>query len=284
MKRYLVPYDGSHLAKSALDHAARFSRTVPGALEIVHIADVRAMANPVIELTVMALQGIGTLGDLIPREQAILELKTRLIARGEDLLNEAIKTTELEGVTYSARVEPANPPAFIIEVSENYDLIFLGLRGEMWEFKAGMWGGTSEAVIRKGRAPVFVATSQYRPFNRIIVGFDNRPRSRQALAWAGMIAENISGHVDVVTAGGDEKNRERILSEARSFSDSYRAEFSYISAGEHPAKAILDAASDKPDSLICLGAFGDEPVREFFLGSVAEEVLRKSESPVLLLK
>lgn len=284
MKRYLIAFDGSALAKAALEHAAEFARNVPGSLEIVHVADVRAMANPVFDITVITLQGIGTLGDLIPREQAIIEIKTRLIARGEELLEEAVKTTELTGVTYTSRVEVANPPAFIIEVSENYDMVFLGLRGEMWEFKAGMWGGTSEAVIRKGRAPVFVATSRYRPFKRIIVGFDNRPRSRQALAWAGMIAENISAHVGVITAGGDEKNREKILSEAKSFSVSYRAEFSYVSSNENPAKAILDAASENPDSLICLGAFGDEPVREFFLGSVAEEVLRKSESPVLLLK
>jgi nucleotide-binding universal stress UspA family protein len=289
MKRYLVPFEGSPLSRAALQYATVFSRAVPGTIDICYIADVRALSNPFFDLTVLALQGIGMLGDLIPREQAMLELQTRLIARGEQLLEEVKKTPGLdkdgkEPITYTTRVEVANPPAYLSEISGDYDMLFLGLWGEMHEFKAGLWGGTSEAVIRRGKSPVFLATAEYRPFDRIIVGFDNRPRSRQALAWAGTIGESVNLPMIIITAGPDEKWREKILAEARQIASSYTTPYTSMSSSEPPAKAILGASTQHPDALICLGAFGDKPIRELFLGSVAEEVLRKAKAPVLLLK
>jgi len=289
MKRYLVPYEGSALSKAALLYAVEFARGVPGTIDVVYVADERALADPVFDLMILALQGIGTLGDFMPREKARLELKAKLIARGEDLLKELagwpeLSTDAAKPVEYSTRVESGNPPKYLSDLSENCDVIFMGLWGEMHKFKAGLWGGTSEAVIRKGMSPAFLATSDYRPIDAIIVGFDNRPRARQALAWAGMIGENMSLPITVIACGGDEKWREKVIAEAREIASSYDTGFEYLETGDRPARAILDRSVENPSALICMGAFGDQPLRELFLGSVAEEVLRHSKAPVMLFK
>jgi len=289
MKRYLVPYEGSELSKAALRYAIQFARGVPGAISILFIADERLLANPLFDITVLALQGIGTLGDLLPRERAKLELKARLLAHGDDLLKELASWPELkpdspDPVEYSAKVESGNPPKLLSDYSENYDVVFMGLWGEMHKYKAGLWGGTSETVIRRGVCPVFLATGDFKPVDSVIVGFDNRPRSRQALAWAGMIGESMRVPVDIITSGTDAKWREGVIEEAREISGSFDTQFTYQQTETHPAKAVLAASSQKPQALICLGAFGDQPIRELFLGSVAEEVLRHAAAPVLLLK
>ncbi len=289
MKRYLVPFEGSNLSKSALRYAIQFARGVPGVIDIIYIADERMLSNALFDLTILALQGIGTLGNYLPREKAKLELKAKLLARGEEILDELKSWPELaedapDPVQHNLIVESGNPPKLLSEKSEIYDIIFMGLWGEMHKLKAGLWGGTSETVIRRGTCPVFLATDEYEPFDSIIVGFDNRPRSRQALAWAAMVGENMSIPVTVITSGNDKDWRDEVIAEAGEINASFDTEFNYIQTDDHPAKAVLMASSVNPTALICLGAFGDQPIRELFLGSVAEEVLRHSESPVFLLK
>ena len=289
MKRYLVPYEGSPLSGAALRHAVKFAQAISGKIEIVYIADERLLANPFLDLTVLALQGIGTLGDILPREQAKLELENKIISRGEDILKELKSWPELnpdEGAKpdWSTRIEAGNPIKLLSEISENYDVIFMGLWGEMHKFKQGLWGGTSEAVIRKGVCPVFLTTGEYKPLKTIIVGFDNRPRSRQALAWAGMIGEHLDLPVISLICGHDEDWRTRTVKDSEEIVKAYHTEYTANQTSEHPAQAILKESETNPDSLLCLGAFGDQPLREFFLGSVADEVLSRSKSPVMLFK
>ncbi len=287
MKRYLVPFEGSDLSDAALRYAIQITTDVPGTLDIIYIADERVLINPIWEFAVLALQGIGTLGDIQYREKVKLELKTKLISRGEDILEELAEWPELNQekenpISYSTRVDSGNPPKYISEISENYDIVFMGLWGEMHKHKLGLWGGTSEAVIRKGTSPVFLSTGPYVPLESIVIGFDNRPRARQSLAWAGMLGENLKLPVKVVTSSTDEGWRDEAVREAKEIAGSYETEFTFDASSKNAAEAVLDASS--PGSLICMGAFGDQPIRELFLGSVAEEVLRRAKSPVLLLK
>ena len=236
MKKYLVPYEGSEMSKSALRYAIQFSGLLPGEIDIRYIADERVIATPYMDITIAALQSIGSLGVNLPREKARLELTAKLLARGEDLLEEVREWQELKqgsgDTSFTTTVEAGHPPKRLTEISPNYDVIFMGLWGEMHKYTAGLWGGTSELVIRKGESPVFLATTDYNPFDSIIVGFDNRPRSRQALAWAGLLGENLGQPVYVVTSGSDEDWREEVVKEASVIAESYDTEFSYTQTDE----------------------------------------------------
>ncbi|HEX9745184.1 MAG TPA: universal stress protein [bacterium] len=289
MKRYLVPYDASDNSTSALKYALRFARSIPGIVSVVYIADERALSNPVFDMTVMALQAVGTLGDLIPREQAKLELKARLISRGEDKIHE-LTASELfhdaidDELEISTSVAVANPPLYLAEKSREFDVIFMGLYGEMKAFKGGMWGGTCEAVIRKGESPVLIAATEYTEFKSITVGFDNRPRSRQALAWAGIIGSSMDIPVNVLTVDGDARKVGEIVEESKAILDAYDTEYKNFTESKRAPEFIIGYLEKNTDTLACLGAFGDQPVREFFLGSVAEAVVRIEKVPVMLFK
>jgi nucleotide-binding universal stress UspA family protein len=289
MKRYLVAYEGSPHSEAALSHALNFAKAVPGNIEIIYVADERALANPVADFTVLTLQGLGTLGDFLPLEKAKLELKAKLIARGEEIIDGLRKRPGLEQEaggqsTITTRVEFGNPVKYMSEISEIYDVIFMGLWGEMHKFKAGLWGSTSESVIRKGASPVFLATKEFAPLTAIVAAFDNRPRSRQALAWAGVLGESMKLPVHVISSGNDEEWREKTISEAKVITESYDTQFTYNALDERAADAIIRESEIMPDALVCIGAFGDQPLRELFLGSVAEEVLRRAKSAVMLFK
>jgi nucleotide-binding universal stress UspA family protein len=49
------------------------------------------------------------------------------------------------------------------------------------------------------------------------------------------------------------------------------------------ARSILDAAEDSPTQLIVIGSHGRSGFSRFFMGSVAEEVMRGAQQPVLVV-
>ncbi|MGM0386621.1 MAG: universal stress protein [Actinomycetota bacterium] len=51
-----------------------------------------------------------------------------------------------------------------------------------------------------------------------------------------------------------------------------------------PAHIILRTARAEGSNVIVMGAHGKGPVAEFFLGSVSDEVVRKSHIPILVIK
>lgn len=54
--------------------------------------------------------------------------------------------------------------------------------------------------------------------------------------------------------------------------------------GFSPWNAILNQAEEYKPDLIVMGAHGAAPVRQFFLGSVAEKVVRNAPCPVMILR
>ncbi len=56
-----------------------------------------------------------------------------------------------------------------------------------------------------------------------------------------------------------------------------------IKRGFSAGEAIIDKAEESGSDLIVMGTHGDSPVRHFFLGSVAEKVVRYAPCPVMVL-
>jgi len=51
-----------------------------------------------------------------------------------------------------------------------------------------------------------------------------------------------------------------------------------------PLKEILKVEEEEKVSAIVIGSHGKTNIREMFLGSVSEKVIRKSKNPVLIVK
>jgi nucleotide-binding universal stress UspA family protein len=56
-----------------------------------------------------------------------------------------------------------------------------------------------------------------------------------------------------------------------------------VHEGEDVAQLVLDEAKAAPTDLILLGSRGENPIMGLLFGSVVQEVIRKSEFPVLLV-
>jgi nucleotide-binding universal stress UspA family protein len=117
----------------------------------------------------------------------------------------------------------------------------------------------------------------------LLVPLDGSPFAERALPVATNLASRIAADVDVVTTawiGREEAERYLTSVIARFGQDLFTTD---IVSGDTPADAILRAAGDVADATVCMASHGRGGFRWAVLGSVAEQVVRESVTPVVLV-
>ncbi|MCZ8514789.1 universal stress protein [Paenibacillus filicis] len=138
-KHILVVYDGSDLAKSALDQAVRIVRE-----------------HPVTRLTVLHVFHFPNIlvGGVF--YTALSGLENEYLDYAETLIEDARKA--IEGLPYATvQMREGFPVETILEVSEEggCDLVIMGSRG-LSGLKEFMLGSVSHAVVQKAKMPVMI--------------------------------------------------------------------------------------------------------------------------------
>lgn len=159
-------------------------------------------------------------------------------------------------------------------------------------------GSVAEEVLRKTEIPLLVTRPDTRvhDWKRIVVALDGSPRSESIVPEAvrlakklGAVLEVLQVAVPVVAAAAGEtpiilpavdpmpylkgvlRHLEELGVEARA-----------VALEGRPAEEILRHLTDSASSLLCMTTHGRSGLARILLGSVAEEIVRKSPCPVLL--
>jgi nucleotide-binding universal stress UspA family protein len=119
----------------------------------------------------------------------------------------------------------------------------------------------------------------------VLVPLDGSARAEAALLPAAELAERLAIKVDLVLVaepGADTAPLRDYLEDV-----AHRPELPVggrdVVVGEEPVTAILGAAALTADSLVCMATHGHGGIGRLLLGSVSEEVIRRSQRPVLLV-
>lgn len=281
MKRILFPTDLSEHAAAALPHAINLAALEGGELHLLHI---------------MALHG---------PTSVLMEEMT-----GEDQAREALdslNTGESRVIRSVTRAIAASPAILDYADMNDIDAIVMGCHGRRG-FRRLMMGSVTEEVIRVGRWPVLtvrsgpqslVATANY---SRILAPVDFSVNTANGVAVAADLARRFSARLDLVHVidipvlpefygpiMAPSLNLEQAMSRAQErISETVESlgpdldVHSDIRVGG-AATQILEAAEDDCD-LIVIPTHGYSGWDRLLLGSVAENVLRRADCPVLTLK
>jgi nucleotide-binding universal stress UspA family protein len=290
----LVPLDGSPLAEHALPLAAGLARKSQGTLRLARVHRPPAVRD------VMAPED-----EAVRRcEQTYLD---RTAARVRQVDHMPVTTALLDGPVAAALAEHA--------LSVRADLIALTThgRGPLTRF----WlGSVADELLRHAPVPLLA----HRPgdgaapalgtafrVRRILVPLDGTSGAEAALApaaelarlfGAGLLLLRAVEPVPVVspdgmtylTPAGDGPFLDELTAQARAdlgrLTDRLRAEGlpadARVVVHESPAAAVLEAASGA--DLIALATHGRGRVARFFLGSVADKVVRGAPCPVFVTR
>jgi nucleotide-binding universal stress UspA family protein len=119
----------------------------------------------------------------------------------------------------------------------------------------------------------------------IVVPLDGSPFAESALPVARRIARRVEGRVLLMTTHWGESERggrTAYLEGLAGQADDVPTDVTSID--EHPAApAIEHLLSDSPDRIVCMSSHGGGRFRWAVLGSVAEQVVRESRRPILLV-
>jgi nucleotide-binding universal stress UspA family protein len=171
-------------------------------------------------------------------------------------------------------------------------------------------GSTTEAVLRSSTVPVLTVRStdvvNVHPFATLVLGIDDSETSDAAVALAAKLLRSFKDArliaccaidttplyeeastypVDLADILGEMRTEGEAVV-ARSLKaasiDAHAVTVAVVEGS--PDQVLLDAVRDNAATAVIVGSHGRRGLRRFFLGSVAEQVVRGSEVPVIVVR
>lgn len=286
----LVATDFSKNSRSAIQFAAVIAKQLSLPVRLIHVVDFAGDDN--------AWRILYETPD---------EIQKHATQEAQNQLN-ALATELLAHVESSTKVRFGTPAEGILAEAEDDrpEMIVAGTVGQS-HLQHIFFGRTSSELVRETDVPVLAIPpdAQAKAFESILVAVDFTDCSRKAIQTAASLANSFKATVDVVHAVdvqandvfaigsflGDVGPRIDELLEARSDSTKAWVEglnlsdvvSEYHIKGLRPDVAIVDQCRDSGCDLIVMGSHGRRGFARWFLGSTAERVLRRAETPVLVL-
>ncbi|KAF0246529.1 MAG: UspA domain [Planctomycetota bacterium] len=270
----VVPYDGSELSETAAPFAAEVARRSGGRITLV-----RALPEPAMVTDIPRT----VLGQVTSAARKELEAAA---ARVTDV---PVKTMLKEGL----------PADVILREAKSRDLVVMTTHGRSGVSRLVL-GSVTEKVIRLSPVPVLVvrprrgtlkaaATAAGRMFHDIVVPLDGSDLSREAVAplAAGLASDTRLHLLTIVRAGATEEEANAagdwLAGRAAALEARGLAAVTRLVNHDSPAEGIAAYAEHNDCGLIVMSTHGAGGLREWMLGSVTDQVIRRGPVPVLVV-
>lgn len=251
--------------------------------------------------------------DLVPEDpdDAVGEVRNRLVKVSERPVDGAYenKPEEIQTTSVSLREIAAAPAILSYSQDNSVDLIVMGTHGRRG-LKRMLLGSVAEEVVRLSEWPVLTIRYQEECEDQpafsgdILVPVDFSPHSLVALQHAKEFAVLYGAGITLVHVVEDKTHPDFYMPGVRSIYDTlpdiedqaigHLMSFDEKAGGPdvhvsckikrgHPASEIISVSKEMDSRMIVLSTHGLTGLEHFFIGSVAEKIVRSSECPVLTI-
>jgi nucleotide-binding universal stress UspA family protein len=275
MKRILVPHDGSALSARALPVAETIAREQGAEIVLVRVIEPQSSTATGFEAIVTA-----DLGEELTEAYEIA-------ARQE--LGVLAERIEERGGRARVLTFTGMPAAGLLNIEKDLqpDLIVIGSHGRSG-FTRFALGSVTERLVREGDAPVLVvhqASPTARPLDLALVPLDGSPLAETAL----LMVESLAGAplhrahlLRVVSDPAHVANAESYLDSVATRLERARLLVTTEVLVGDPAQVIQTVAPEA--SLVIVATHGRSGLDRLRHGSVAEQVTRHVQTPVLMVR
>lgn len=283
LERFLVATDGSESGDRAVAFAIALARGFRSTIEFCIAFDRDSALLPC-----CTPQGESAM---------MMPLLDELERAAKKVVDEARERARSGGVVATAEVLYGRSVETILSCANahGFDAVIVGTAGASG-FERFMDGSTADGVMRESSIPVFVVPlgAQLPPaaFERILLAIDDSEPSDAARDFAFKLdaANHASFTICAVAestdgpAGVQDHHAAQRLAKAtveRAEMAGLRAQM--LLATGPPAEQIIASAISTKADLIAIGTHGRRGIRRWFVGSVAEKVVRESRVPVVVV-
>lgn len=284
MTTVLACVDGSIYADSVVGHAQWAASRLQTGVELLQV-----LGRP--EASAEDLSGgliAGARRKLLERLAELDAERAKLaLAEARLRLDEATERMTADGVAPVAKtIRHGDLLETIAERVEAVDaaLVVVGKRGEAADFAKLHLGSNLERILRGAVRPVLVAARAWKPIQRFVLAFDNRPSAARAVEAAAEspLFVGLSGVILYAGEAGSTGAHACAAAAERLQAKGAKVEAKVVAgpAAEAVPKAVAELGAD----LLAMGAYGHSSLMSMVLGSTTSAVIRDSRVPVLVYR
>ncbi len=280
--KILVPIDGSSDSWVAVDHAISLAREENAKILGLYIADERVIYAP-------CWSAAGLMDPLSPDCNPVLLEQAEVLERqikeqGEKALKDLRQRSAVAGVEAETYFETGIVSQIILDYANQAHLIVMGRHGAGGKWSGPLLGSTFEAVARHAPAPVLATVSDPRPLNTLLVAYDGSDRAKQALEIALHLVKNRDRRLVLLTVDDGRNDRPAASYEAAVLAKEQGVDAKRLLVKGHAAEMILKTAQEENADLILIGAYGRSRFLSALFGSTVDDVVHRSERPVMVCR
>ena len=282
MSKVIACIDGSSAAGSVCDYAAWAASRLEAPLTLLHVLD---KSRYPVENDLSGKLGVDAREHLLSE---LAELDTRrnklALEQGALMLEDARQRAVTGGIAEPVlRQRHGHLIESLAELEDDTRLLVIGKQGE--EHSDGSHVGDNvERLVRTLHRPILIAQGEFKPPQVVMLAFDCSETTRKGVEMlaASPLFRGLKGHLVSVS-----KDRQTLSK------DLEWAEKTIREAGHDVQCAVLDGEiepalhqyqQDHNIDMVVMGAYGHSRLREFFVGSTTNNMIRNATVPHLLLR
>ena len=137
-------------------------------------------------------------------------------------------------------------------------------------------------MIRTCTRPLLVVAGGSPSFGKPLLLWEGRKRSRLTAMIAAYVTSKWDLPMVVLANDGKNKKKRTKLKKLRDYLDQYDVDTAYARATLDDPEAILEIATEQGCDLIITAGYGGGTIRGIMFGEVLDELLRKTDLPILI--
>lgn len=283
MSKILALLDGSAYSESVCHHTAWIAKRLGAEVEIMHVLGRRE--EPATSDLSGALR-LGARSALMEELSSMDEQRARLsLAKGHAILEDATKILERDGASsVTAQLRKGDLLETVQAMEQDIRAITIGKRGEGAGFASGHLGSNLERIVRASKVPVFVASREFRPIDKVLVAYDGSASANVAIERMARSPVFEGLGITVLCVGKeDASTRDKVETAAGTL----RAEGMAVEArvvGGDPEDVLQSLVLEEGFELLVMGAYGHSRIRNLIIGSTTTAMIQAVRIPVLLYR
>lgn len=289
MTQVIACIDGSESTSAVCDYAAWASTRLSAPLLLLHVLDEARYPS---EANLSGSIGLGSVATL-QKELADLDAKRNQLAldQGQLMLEAAKEKVIADGITHPVmRQRHGELVTTLQELEDDTRLLVIGKQGEAHpapgtRVGSNQLGDNVERVVRSMHRPVLITTGEFTQPESVMLAFDGSATMDKAVEMiaASPLFKGMPCHLVTVCDDSDAARKKAIENAAKRLTDAGHDVTTAFLAGEVEI-ALHQYQQQKEIDLVVMGAYGHSRIREFFVGSSTNALLRGATVPHLILR
>lgn len=286
MRKVIACIDGSSAASSVCDYAAWAAQRLAAPLTLLHVLD---KSRYPVENDLSGSIGVDAREHLLNELAELDTRRNKLALEQGALMLEAARVRAVAGGIAEPilRQRHGHLVESLAELEGDTELLVIGKQGEEHSDASNIGahvGDNVERLVRTLHRPILIAPGEFKTPQVIMLAFDSSETTRKGveLFAASPLFRGLKGHLVSVS-----KDRQTLSK------DLEWAEKTIREAGHDIQCAVLDGEiepalhqyqQEHGVDMVVMGAYGHSRLREFFVGSTTNNMIRNATVPHLLLR